>query len=341
MSKVRILSIDGGGIRGIVPGVILSYLEQLLQKKSGTKKRLSHYFDLMAGTSTGGILTCAYLLPGTNNRPKLTAQQAVELYLEWGDEIFDVSLKKRLSSGMGLLDEKYDETALEKVLEKYFGETKLSELLKPCLITGYNIRERKAHFFTQHDADSDVRDYYVKHIARATSAAPTYFEVAHIESLFGSPKPLVDGGVFANNPAMCAYAEARTINFGKVLSNKKPKNPSAKDMVIISLGTGSESEPYHYKEAKDWGMVQWIKPIIDIMMSGNSETVDYQLQQIFKTVEGKGHYFRLKPSLYNASSSMDDAGMDNMRLLEEAGKKSVESYAAQLDRIADLLIEHN
>ena len=92
MKKVRILSIDGGGIRGILPGIVLVHLEEKLQEKTGNEDmRLADVFDLMAGTSTGGILTLTYLMPDENNRPKFTAQKAVDLYLEKGGKIFDVS----------------------------------------------------------------------------------------------------------------------------------------------------------------------------------------------------------------------------------------------------------
>lgn len=134
MKKVRILSIDGGGIRGILPGIVLNQLEKKLQKKvKDPNLRLSDMFDFMAGTSTGGILTLAYLTPNESNRPKLTAMEAVNLYLDRGDEIFDASLWQRIKSGKGITDEKYDASELEEALDDIFGEIKLSQLLKPCL----------------------------------------------------------------------------------------------------------------------------------------------------------------------------------------------------------------
>ena len=109
MKKVRILSIDGGGIRGILPGIVLDQLEKKLQKKTKNPNlRLSDMFDFMAGTSTGGILTLAYLTPNENDRPKLTAMEVVNLYLDRGDEIFDTSLWQRLKSRKGITGEKYD-----------------------------------------------------------------------------------------------------------------------------------------------------------------------------------------------------------------------------------------
>jgi patatin-like phospholipase/acyl hydrolase len=110
------------------------------------------------------------------------------------------------------------------------------------MITAYDIQRRCAKFFTQIDARNDpAQDFLVRQVARATSAAPSYFEVALARSSTKVDYPLIDGGVFANNPAMCAYAEAR---------HKLPGLPSAENMAILSLGTGYVKKPYQYTTAK-------------------------------------------------------------------------------------------
>ncbi len=332
----RILSIDGGGIRGIIPGQILVHLEKKLQElDNNPSAKLADYFDMIAGTSTGGILTCIYLTPGENKKPQFSAEEAVDLYMDRGDEIFDISVWQKIKSVGGLTDEKYSAKALENALEYYLKDLKLSQLLKPCLITSYDIKNRKSHFFTQHDANEDKYDYYVKDVARATSAAPTYFEAAKVVNLANAPLPLIDGGVFANNPTLCAYAEARNIKFGTG-RNK----PTAKDMFILSLGTGNVDKPYYYQSAKDWGMVEWIKPIIDIMMSGVSETVDYQLKQIFKAVDKPEQYVRFEPSLGKANAEMDDASIENLHALKDAGESYAESHKQKIEEVANFLISN-
>jgi patatin-like phospholipase/acyl hydrolase len=269
MKKARILSIDGGGIRGILPGIILTRLEKKLQEKTADDNlRLSDMFDFMAGTSTGGILALAYLIPDENGVTKFTDQEAVNLYLDRGDEIFDASHWQKIKSGKGILDEKYDAKELEEALEDNFKETEFNELLKPCIISSYDIRNVKPHFFKQHKSKNEIYNFKVKDIARATSAAPTYFETARIKNDLGTPFPLIDGGVFVNNPALVAYSEVRNMELENI-----DESPMAKDMMIVSIGTGSTSKQYEYKKVKDWGAVGWIKPIIEIMMSGNSQTV--------------------------------------------------------------------
>jgi patatin-like phospholipase/acyl hydrolase len=147
--------------------------------------------------------------------------------------------------------------------------------------------------------------------------------------------PLIDGGVFVNNPSMCAYAEARKLDFDEFR-----KKPTAKDMLILSLGTGGKDKPYYYKDAKDWGIASWLKPLIDIMMSGVSETVDYQLRQIYDAVGKPDQYLRIDPALGNASNEMDNASLENLNALKEAGNENAEKFDDKLDMIAEMLIEN-
>ena len=328
----RILSIDGGGIRGIIPGQILVSLEEKLKRISNNPKaRIADFFDLIAGTSTGGILTCAYLCPvkENSNRPKFTAEEVVDLYLERGDQIFSIPLKHKIMTTGGIIDEKYPSDPLEKALSDYFGNTKLSQLLKPCLITSYDITRRQGHFFTQHDAIKKKGwDYYVKDIARATSAAPTYFECSKIKSLTSINYPLIDGGVFVNNPALCAYSEVH---------NKF--KATAKEMAILSIGTGFEKTEYDYNLAKDWGMMGWIKPLISIMMSGVSEVVDCQLKQIYSAVKAPKQYLRINTGFpITVNPDMDDASQKNILALKELGTETAQKFDDQIEEFVKFLI---
>ncbi|MBC3787896.1 patatin-like phospholipase family protein [Spirosoma utsteinense] len=340
-----ILSIDGGGIRGIIPGQVMVTLEaKLAARVLQTPElaahytdavRLSDFFDFFAGTSTGGILTTLYLCPDSKNpgRPRFSAQDALNLYLEQGDDIFDVSIWKKIASADGVGDEKHDATQLERVLKRYLGNTKLSELLRPCLITSYDIRRRRTHFFNQVDAETfgNSHDYLLRDVCRATSAAPTYFETALTCSLDEVTYPLIDGGVFANNPALCAYSEVRNMN---------PKLKAA-DMLIVSLGTGSENESYSYNEARNWGSIAWVRPVIDIMMSGAAEVTDYHLTKMYSAVKRENQYIRFQPAdLGDADMAMDNAKPKNLRALLEVGKRTAIDCNDELDRLVDVLISN-
>lgn len=328
---VRILSIDGGGIRGIIPGQILVKLEEILQKKD-PNACIANYFDIIAGTSTGGILACALLCPHPDDpkRPKFTATEVVGLYMDHGNRIFKLPFWRKLKTKFGYFDEKYSEESLESILHEYFGEIRLSELLKPTIITSYDVERRQGHFFMQHIAKVNKGyDFKVVDVARSTSAAPTYFECAHVHSIEGVSCSLIDGGVFVNNPAMCAYSEAREI-FEK----------GAKDMVILSLGTGCVRKKYNFKKVKGWGKIGWIRPIIDIMMSGVAEVVDHELIEIFKSVNKPDQYIRIDPELpkERVNPDMDDASNDNRKALTELGIESAISKEDELKKIANMLI---
>jgi uncharacterized protein len=337
MTKLlRILSLDGGGIRGILPGQVIVSLEQKLQERTGdATTRVADYFDLLAGTSTGGILTCLYLLPDEKGRPKYSAREAVDLYLKNGGQIFKDDIRHRIVSLGGLTEEKYPAQSIEALFMDYFNEAKLSDLLKPCIITSYNIHKRSTHFFTQHDARQDPSyNYLLREVARSTSAAPTYFEPSRAKAFDGVSYPLVDGGVFANNPSLCAYAEARQ----QFKRTDGSKNVTASDMFMLSIGTGSVKQSYDYDSAVGWGALGWVQPVLDIMMSGANDTVDFQLKQIFDAIDKTQNYVRIDPSLGEADTAMDNASEKNLQALKEAGIATAEKHDKDLDRIADFLI---
>lgn len=331
--KKVILSIDGGGIRGIIPGQVLLHIEKLLQKISGDKdRRIADHFDLIAGTSTGGILSCAYLVPGKDGRPLYKASEVVDIYFDRGQEIFTNTLIHRIKSLGGVLDEKYAAKGLEKALGDYFGDTKLSELLKPTLITAYDIRRRRTKFFTQHDAHKPAQNFYVRDLTRATASAPGYFPVARIQAMDKKYYPLIDGGVFANNPAMCAYAEVRKS------SKRGHQNVGAAEMAMLSLGTGYARKSHKHKDAEHWGLAEWMVPLVDIMMSGVSETVDYELCQLFDTTGKPEQYVRINGDLKNQDDSMDNVDPENFKALEKFGDALFKKNKAKIKKFLEMTL---
>src|SRR5918992_3127397 len=127
VGDMRVLAIDGGGIRGLIPAIVLTELE----RRSG--RRIFELFDLIAGTSTGGILACALCAPEA-----LPASEVVKLYEEEGPDIFDRSLFQRIRSAEGLLDEKYDDDALERALERFLATKRLSETKPDLIVPAYD-----------------------------------------------------------------------------------------------------------------------------------------------------------------------------------------------------------
>jgi uncharacterized protein len=278
-----------------------------LERQSG--RRVHELFDMLAGTSTGGLLSLALAKPGPDGLAQWRAADVVDLYLENGPEIFKRSLWRRIVSAESILDEKYPAAGLETVLKRYFGETLLSKALAEVLVTAYELEGRNAIFFKRRKAlESADEDHEMWKIARATSSAPTYFEPFQMKVTGQAPPwALVDGGVFATNPAMCAYAEARRFE------------PDA-ELVLVSLGTGQLQRPIRFDDAKDWCQLEWARPILDVVFDGVSDTTDYELRQVMED----GRYFRLQTVLDIGSDALDDASRTNMQALVTKGERLVE-----------------
>ena len=331
--KVRILSIDGGGIRGIIPAVILNYIEKGLQRQSGNPNAtLADYFDLVAGTSTGGILACYYLLPPVPDNPchsKYFASEAIDMYINYGKEIFNRKFLRK-----GIARKKYQIAGLEKVLNDSMGDITLAQSRKNCIITAYDVSARCAVFFTSPETrENKLKNYLMRDVARATSAAPTYFEMAAINSIGGATSYLIDGAVFAGNPTMCAMVEANKSVY------EACANPTVNDLYIVSVGTGKEDKKYDYNKAKDWGAIGWARPMLDILLSASAEVVHYHLRQLFRVAGCSNCYVRLEPKLDGkAKPEMDDASDENIRQLKDIGESFIKKHLEELDGIINRLV---
>jgi patatin-like phospholipase/acyl hydrolase len=295
---MRVLAIDGGGIRGIIPALVLTEVE----RRSG--RRIFELFDLIAGTSTGGILACALCAPDP-----LPAEQLVAIYEEEGPAIFDRSVWQRIRSAEGLLDEKYDSSALDRALERFLSDKRLADTKPELLIPAYNVGEPGPYFFKSRKAREDGEDFALSVVARATSAAPTYFEPSLVAG-----QALVDGGVFAANPAMCALAEVL-------------RSGPLDDVRLLSLGTGQRTRKRGFADVEDWGLVEWARPILDVVFDGVSDAVNYQLLHAL----GEERYWRLQVELTLASDDLDDASEENLRDLRIQAERLIEAESAKID----------
>ncbi len=269
MSKFHILSLDGGGLRGLITVILL----QRLNAESGLKGWIDH-IDLVAGTSTGGLLALA-IAKG------LDLQTLRDLYQDKGAKIFDDSWFDDVVDLGSIIGAQYSNRNLTRELIHIIGDTTLSELPGHVLVTTFDLdnedpdpqkrtwKPKLFHNIPGSDDDSNTLAYKV---ALYTSAAPTYFPAVD---------GYVDGGVFANNPSMCALAQSQD-----------PRNtqcPPLSEVVLLSVGTGT---PLTYIKGKnlDWGMAQWAKPLISVMMDGVNGIADYQCKRMLGS-----RYHRLAP----------------------------------------------
>lgn len=350
MKKVRILSLDGGGIRGVIPATVIKYAEEYLQKKApGTT--IADHFDLIAGTSTGGILTAIYLTPQKTdkNKAEFTAEQALDFYVKEGYKIFNASKVPGWKRMWGLGNATgFSPRNLENLLKEKFGDLHLNDLRKKCIITTYNM-ESKSSFFFNSRYEQTRRDFLVRDVLRSTSAAPTYFPPAKIKNLASDPDPKkdpsnminLDGGVFANNPTMCAYAEARNTDFVDRGNNE----PTASHMYILSIGTGGGGFELKGKgKSNKWNLLKWAKSIPEIMMDGSVDTVSFQMNEISGTLESgdPGGFMRIDTpaDARDYSSDMSNASAANIENLLVAGEKTLEHAKANgLNAFLDGLLD--
>jgi patatin-like phospholipase/acyl hydrolase len=326
--KFRILSIDGGGIRGLIPAVVMAELE------ARTGRRIADLFDLVAGTSTGGLLALGSVkasreLAASARRAYYSAAEMVALYEMEGPRIFYRQPWRMLSTVDGLLDEKYPSENIEAVLSEYFGEARLSESVTDVIVPAYDLETRESIFFKSRKARANANDDCLMwQAARATSAAPSYFEPVQVQAADLS-YALVDGGVFANSPAMCAYAEARK------------HYPQAEDILLVSLGTGNLTRRIPFSDARNWGLAEWVAPLFNILFDGMADAVDYQLIQLLPNhAAGGRRYYRFQAHLAGASDAVDDASRTNIRALKLVAEDLIRANSAALDELCQQLIEN-
>src|SRR5829696_7387472 len=318
----KVLSIDGGGIRGIIPAMVLAEIERR------TGRRIAEMFDLVAGTSTGGILALGLTKPGQDSEPEYSAKKLIELYETEGGKIFSIPVWHRIHSGWGLAEEKYPSTGIDEVALEYFGDVRLAQALKEVLIPAYEIEKRGPWFFKRWEALDSKKGFnpFMREVARATSAAPTYFEPIQLKVGSLGNRAFIDGGVHSNNPAMCAYVEARKIH------------PEEKEFLVVSLGTGELTRSLPYDEVKGWGLALWAQPILNVVFDGVADTVDYQLRELLPTDGDDRRYYRFQTQLDIGKDDMDDASRTNIAALKVKAREIIGNNEVALDALCAQLL---
>lgn len=274
MATFRILSLDGGGIRGVLTARVL---ERLAEDTPG----LIENADLIAGTSTGGILALGLAFGKTPTELR-------ELYYNRCKDIFDDSILDNVFDLGRLTGAEYGNRKLMGMIRSVVGDVKLKELEKKVLISSFDLdnkhedkskRSWKPKFFHNFDGDDNDGEHTAYKVALYTSAAPTYFP---------SVDGYVDGGVIANNPSMAALLQTQD-------KRAKIKNrPDLDEVILLSIGTG-KPQFYIAGDRNDWGYAQWAKPILNVMFDGGMGLVEYQCEQLLGD-----HYHRISPILERA-----------------------------------------
>ncbi|KAG8497520.1 hypothetical protein CXB51_008834 [Gossypium anomalum] len=309
---VTVLSIDGGGIRGIIPSVLLASLESKLQELDGPNARIADYFDIVAGTSTGGLIATMLTAPNKDNGRQ-------PLY-----EAKDIA---------------------NSLINQLLGDITLKQTLTNLVLPTFDIKLLQPVIFSTNDAT--VNDWKNAKLADAcigTSAAPTLLPAYRFETKGSDGKThsfdLIDGGVAANNPTLIAISHVWMESFKQNAKFKDIEPMDNKRMLVLSLGTGIASidaPKYDVVTANNWGMLDWIfhngnTPLLDACGQASSDMVDFHVSALFRTSRCKENYLRIQDdSLTGAASTADIATEENLQKLVEIGNEILKKPVSKLN----------
>ncbi|KAK8354323.1 hypothetical protein V6Z11_A05G213200 [Gossypium hirsutum] len=315
---ITVLSIDGGGIRGLIPGTILAFLESQLQKLDGEEARLADYFDVITGTSTGGLVTAMLTTPDPNN------------------EIAPFSLPK--ISMISILN------TAQKSSPKIVGRNPIAPNMTNVVIPTFDIKQLQPKIFSSYEVKNNpCKNALLSDICIGTSAAPTYLPAHQFETKDSTGKVqefhLIDGGIAANNPTLIAINEvSKEITRGS--PDFFPINPNDyARFQVLSLGTGSQKceEKYPAHMAAKWGLLGWLTcehstPLIDVFMQASSDMVDFQNATVFKALKSENSYLRIQDdTLSGTVASVDIATKENLENLVKVGENLLKKPVSRVN----------
>lgn len=299
-----VLCIDGGGMRGVIPIAVLQLFEKELKEK-GVEKNLASCFDLIAGTSTGGLiaLSLAY-------KKDASLEELMNTYMTSGNTIFPAE-PVSLFGIRRLISDKYPASGIESVLDSWFGDKKMSETDVPVMAVSYDLSIGKEALIRSWVES----DFSVKKAGRATTAAPTYFAPLAMGSSL-----LADGGVIANNPALFAYQEAKALY------------PNCRKFHILSISTGAKNHTMESNQTS--GLLSWAEDIVPLYSTAQKRMTDYLMYG-----NPEVSYTRIDAPL-SESIKMDDTSVLAMEILKNFGKNMAEEFKELLSDFAEKIALH-
>jgi len=306
-----ILSIDGGGIRGLIPAVVCAELE------AATGTPISDMFDMIVGTSTGSILATGLARPGDGGEPYWCASDTVDIFHEDGPDIFDAGALGSLDDAV---DPRYSLSQLQKPLERRIGPYGLHEARTRVVAPAYDLKGRRPIIFdSEASKHSSSMRVTAANAALASSAAPSYFPPVEVQ-LGAETAYCVDGGLYAANPVMIGISRAL-------------ERHALDDLFVVSLGTGDSDASIPLGDAEGWGALQWAKPIIASAMDATADVAHRQASSVLSLTR----YLRFDRSLTWASPEMDDAKISNLAALEREAVQLLKDRSDDVEALIETL----
>ncbi|RDX60531.1 Patatin-like protein 1, partial [Mucuna pruriens] len=325
-NMITILSIDGGAIKGIIPAVVLHHLDNSLKVElyntthaciyaKDKNASLAHYFDVIAGTSTGGLITAMLASPSPDdpNRPGFTPEKIVQFYKENGPHIFNES-----RPGKG---PKFDGDFLHDIIRELLKETRLSQTLTNVVIPTFDLKKQKPVIFSNYKLKTfPYLNAKMSDICIATSAAPTALPPYYFQN-DGVDFNMVDGAVAASNPTQAAINEV-------IQHNKDTK------ILVLSLGTGvtKVEEKYDVEMAATWTKMKWLSVGPELLPRASTDMIEYYLATVFSGLQPANNYLRIQE--YNLDPTLDNSfnvTKENLDNLEEAGKELLQENVVKMN----------
>jgi len=324
--KVRVLSLDGGGIKSLITLKMLAYLEKETGKKTG------EIFDYIAGTSSGGMLTLYLTMPEEHDchKPKYSANEVITLFQEDSKLIFKAkpTAKCLTKPAVQLFSTPYDLKTMMGMTENRFTANRMRDAVTDAFVLTFDTETNMPVPFTSYDGN--YNDAKMSTVAAATSVAPFYFSpINYYDKKLNRNRTLIDGGLVAKNPSVFAYEEAK-------------KRHPGKDVMMLSLGAGyQEKLGYNYDKLKNWGFFKYSLPTYTFMLDGVTNTNDLYMDNLAK-IDKNLKYCRFQPKLDKKDgfdNRPDNIEQENFDILLGIGDRYVEAMKPELDKIVKELKE--
>lgn len=341
--KFRILSLDGGGLKGHLTIGVLKELNRLLDTD------IVDQFDLIAGTSTGGLLACGLSLSKTRSSHIVSTEYEIDkiqsMYNQMGPSIFPsgpYAINRLLRNCKSLLRPKYNSKHLQSSVRSFFKTARLSDCGVPIVIPAYDVLGERpliysSRFINRSSNDFNLnKNYLLSDICLATSAAPTYLTSVRLKQYWDSNNQAkyvecIDGGVFLNNPALYAILEVISNSTDPLyVSRLGVDKIRFEDISVLSIGTGDSIQVGNTK--KNWGKIRWAFHIAGTMMQSSSQITDAQISSLLEE-----RYFRIDIPLSKKYSGMDDSREKTKKAWESALDKHFVSDKPKKSQLIDFI----
>ncbi len=337
---ILILSLDGGGVRGIIPAMILDHIQKEVTRKLNKKVEeenekeveITDIFDIFVGTSTGGLIALYLNVPDAKptdkypQRPHYSTTDLVELYKELPGKIFShPNIIRKIRSTGGLLTSKYTAKSYESFLKQKFRDFTLAQTIKPVIITSFDLSGDAVepfHFETLDAIKKPAENYFLWQAARATSAAPSFFK----PFVLGKHQ-LVDGGVGVNTPVSLGLNTIKELCPHEQTSENIEKWCRRKKVIVVSLGTGYSPYSSKFKGtgAFGGGLLSGggknLNRIVDALMTASNSNTLRTIEKELKSVGG--YYLIINPKIKGRDIMLDSTSKTDMELLQKVAKTTI------------------